>query len=88
MRDFRDQVAINAEIEFEGVPLKKPPKSRKHPAKVPRGTLRFIDTIKYYESYWFESVAEILVKERTFDNTEPPEIRPFDRSDCRMPGGG
>jgi hypothetical protein len=88
MRESRDQLAINAEIEFEGVPLKKPPKSRKKVAKVPTGSLRFIDTIKYYESYWFESVAEVLVNERTFDNTEPPKIRSFEQSDCRMPGGG
>jgi hypothetical protein len=87
MIDFRDKLAIDAEVEFEGVPIRKPKNGEKM-AKVPRTTLRFIDNIKYYESYWFETVAKVQVADRTFDKTEPPEILPFDPRDCKLPGGG
>jgi hypothetical protein len=72
VRKSRDILAIDAEAEFVGVSPKKP-----------KASVRFIDNITLAESYYFESLPEA----KEFNETEPPEILPFESSDVGRRGG-
>jgi hypothetical protein len=84
----RDELAINGEFEFQGVPQRKPKRKSEKIAKIPKVNLRFIDNIKYFESFYFKSMDKDLVQARKFDKTDSLVIQAFARADCRLPGGG
>jgi hypothetical protein len=77
MRESRDVLAIDAEAEFENIPLS-------HAKKAKTTKTNFLDNLLGAEHYYFDSLG----KPDAFNKTKSPEILPFDKKDVAQRGGG